>query len=108
MLRQDMTVKLLPDTAREFPSGLTLRQQPYKIISQDSDKEERLWTKHLSQIYDAITQNDHAKELLLSDSEDEEDDYEYEDYDETVPKLPNVATMKDYEDYDYEDYEGLW
>lgn len=74
LVRQDMTVKLLPENARTFPSGLMLRQQPYKFVnSRTVNSDEMLWTKHMSQIYDAMTERDGAKELIQSESEDEDD-----------------------------------
>lgn len=76
-----MTIKLLPQLAREFPAGLKLHQQPYKIVTRkQADEPDQMWVKHLSQLYDVLTEQDSAKELMQSDSEDEDYDYDYDDW----------------------------
>jgi len=82
--RQDAEVRLLPAGGqREFPGGLMLRQQPYRIVTNKTDNEpDQLWVKHISQIYDALSEKDKGKDLLQPESEEsEEGDSDWGDYD---------------------------
>jgi len=69
--RQDFMLKILPEGNRNFPQGLMLRQQPYKIIGKGGGAlEDTLWVKHLTMSLDRITQKEDLKELEASSSEE--------------------------------------